>query len=145
MANVRAAFEVAATAAVLVLASTMVGFHVVDRRSSTANSSTANQSRPEARIDDWQRYNQDGYWIGARNAPVVITEFMDLQCPFCARLVPRLDTLLAEHGRQVAVVFHHFPLGNHPYALPGAVAAECSAGRGGSPSFTGRFFSHKSS
>jgi protein-disulfide isomerase len=32
---------------------------------------------------------QDGPWLGRAGAPVVVEEFLDLQCPFCARFATR--------------------------------------------------------
>ena len=46
---------------------------------------------------------------GAKNAPVTITVFDDFQCPYCARLVPTLEQVLAAYPTQVRVVYKHFP------------------------------------
>jgi protein-disulfide isomerase len=66
---------------------------------------------------------------------VVITEFMDFECPFCARLVPRLDTIMAAFPGEIAIVMHHFPLVNHPSALPAAIASECALRQGSFEAF----------
>jgi protein-disulfide isomerase len=55
---------------------------------------------------------------------------MDFQCPFCRGWSARLDSLLAEHSESVRISFHHWPLSNHPHALPAAVAAECAQQQG---------------
>lgn len=81
-------------------------------------------------IDTWQADNALGIRIGAPSAPIVITEFMDFQCPFCRRLAPRVDSLLTEYPDHVAVIFQHYPLTGHSYALPAAIAAECADRQG---------------
>ena len=102
------------------------------RRSRNNAREAAGIRESPARVADWQAHNKSGIWTGPLNAPVVITEFMDLQCPYCAQLVPRMDTIHAEFP-EAAVVFQHFPLANHPAALPGAIAVECGERQGRFP------------
>lgn len=59
---------------------------------------------------------------GAENAPVTITVFDDFQCPYCARLVPTLNQVIADYPEQVRLVFKNFPLGMHKYAKQAAIA-----------------------
>jgi protein-disulfide isomerase len=40
---------------------------------------------PEERAATFQGIPQEGPWLGSADAPVVVEEFADLQCPFCAR------------------------------------------------------------
>jgi protein-disulfide isomerase len=63
--------------------------------------------------------------LGPKNAPVKITIFSDLQCPFCARVHPMLLDVLADRELKgkVAVVWKHFPLSFHKDARPAAYAA----------------------
>lgn len=63
---------------------------------------------------------------GAVDAPVTITVFDDFQCPYCARLVPTLEQVLAAYPKQVRLVFKHFPLSMHKFA-PAAAAASLAA------------------
>ncbi len=65
---------------------------------------------------------------GDPDAPVVIVEFSDFQCPFCQRWyydsLPAIRTLV---GDDVALAFSHFPLTQiHPNAAGAHVAAECA-------------------
>lgn len=79
-------------------------------------------------VANWEGYNMQGlWWVGERNAQVVITEFIDFECRHSAAHAVRLDTLLAEFGSRVAVVFHHFPLTVHGRSFEAAVASECAA------------------
>ena len=72
--------------------------------------------------------------IGNPDAPIIIIEFSDFQCPFCARFhVQTLPSLMEEYIEQgkVKLVFRDFPIQNiHPNALPAAVAAECANDQG---------------
>ena len=65
---------------------------------------------------------------GAQNAPVVLEEFGDFQCPPCAALHPELKKIEAAYGDRVSVVFRHFPLTKlHKNALAAARASEAAA------------------
>ncbi len=68
---------------------------------------------------------------GSSDAPIVIVEFSDFQCPYCSRHTlttqPVLDQEFIEKG-EVMWVFKHFPIQNiHPFAFAASVAAECAA------------------
>ncbi len=74
---------------------------------------------------------QDSPLRGDRNRPVVLAEFSDFQCPFCARAKTTVDAFLAKHGGEVALTFKHFPLSQiHPEALPAAKAARAAQNQG---------------
>jgi len=82
-------------------------------------------------IKDWRDYANSGHRLGSRTAPVVITEFSDFLCPFCARSQGTLRSIRAKYGSQVAIAFHHWPQpGLHPQAVGAAIAAECAADQG---------------
>lgn len=64
---------------------------------------------------------------GPDDAPVTIVEFADFQCPFCGRLEVQLRRLLAEHPRDVRLVFRQLPLPRlHPLAEGAARTAVCA-------------------
>ena len=67
---------------------------------------------------------------GDPDAPVVIVEFSDYQCPFCRRhfleTMPKLIEDYIDTGK-VRYVFKDFPLTNiHPQAVEASFAAECA-------------------
>lgn len=69
---------------------------------------------------------------GDPDAPVVIVEYSDFQCPFCRRwytdVLPELEGRI---GAEVALAFAHFPLSQiHPNAEAAHVAAECAGEQG---------------
>jgi protein-disulfide isomerase len=61
--------------------------------------------------------------LGSPNAPVTITEFTDLQCPFCARFYSAIKDVLGAYPGKVRVVIKNFPLPFHPNARPAAKLA----------------------
>src|SRR5688572_13339028 len=66
----------------------------------------------------------DATW-GAPAAPVTIVAFLDLQCPFCARVMPTLEKLQDDYGPQrLRLVVKHLPLVFHAQARPAADAAQ---------------------
>jgi protein-disulfide isomerase len=60
---------------------------------------------------------------GPSNAPVTICVFNDFQCPYCAKLIPLLDQVLARNTGTVKLVFKNLPLPNHKFARQAAAAA----------------------
>ena len=67
---------------------------------------------------------------GPRDAPVTITVFDDFQCPYCARLLPTLDRVMATYPTKVRLVFKHFPLSNHKFANQAAKASIAARNQG---------------
>jgi protein-disulfide isomerase len=70
--------------------------------------------------------NQPGH--GSANAPVIVVEFSDLQCPMCARVHDFLEKeLLPKYGDKVRVVYKEFPLPTiHEWSLLGSIANQCA-------------------
>ena len=98
------------------------------------NGSGLPESRPRespVTVQDWPRVRSGGHRVGPVTAPVEIVVFSDFECPFCgvfARTTwPRLE---GQFGDTIAMIFRHWPLPGHRYAVPAAIAAEC-AGRQG--------------
>lgn len=64
---------------------------------------------------------------GPSNAPIELIEFADFQCPFCLRAHPTVAQVLNTYGDRVHFVYRHYPLNNHPDAVPAAEASLCAA------------------
>ncbi|WP_448563965.1 DsbA family protein [Trichothermofontia sp.] len=61
---------------------------------------------------------------GATAQTIVLVEFSDFQCPYCARASATIHAFMAKHGDEVTFVYKHFPLTSiHDQALPAAKAA----------------------
>jgi protein-disulfide isomerase len=65
--------------------------------------------------------------VGPEDAPVTLSVFEDFQCPDCADEAKLLTGQLpAEFGKQVRIVFHDYPLVQHKWAMPAAMAGRCA-------------------
>ncbi len=64
---------------------------------------------------------------GPANAPVTIIEFSDFQCPYCLQAQNTVARVLATYGDRIRLVYRHYPLPNHPDAVPAAEASMCAA------------------
>jgi protein-disulfide isomerase len=71
-----------------------------------------------------------GPHLGPETAPIVIVEFADFECSYCARAATTVEHLLARYGAQVKFVFRHFPLSFHERARSAALAAVCADEQG---------------
>ncbi len=61
--------------------------------------------------------------IGSTDRKIVMVEFSDFQCSYCAAAEKNVKQFLAKH-KEVTLVYKHFPLTQiHPEALPAATAA----------------------
>ena len=70
---------------------------------------------------------------GPANAPVLLVEFSDLQCPHCKEANPTIERLLNEDPN-VRFVFQNFPLPSHNWALKAAAYSDC-VGRASNDTF----------
>lgn len=61
--------------------------------------------------------------IGNPKAPVSVVAFLDFQCPYCARVYPTLQQLLAKYPKDVNLIIKHYPLPMHRFAEKAACAA----------------------
>ena len=82
---------------------------------------------------DMKKIVDDDPYLGKDNAPVVIVEFSDYQCPFCSRFytetLSQIKTQYIDTGK-VKFVYRDFPLSFHPEALPAATAVNCAEEQG---------------
>ena len=71
--------------------------------------------------------------LGSVDAQVMIIEFTDLQCPYCARFARDTWPLIRERyvdTGKVRFATRDLPLPFHAFALPAAVAARCAGQQG---------------
>ncbi|AFY73118.1 protein-disulfide isomerase [Synechococcus sp. PCC 7502] len=75
------------------------------------------QAKPQAFI-------QNSPTKGATSQKLILTEFSDFQCPFCAKAHAVVKQFIASRGDRVTLVYKHFPLTNiHPNAEPASLAS----------------------
>ncbi len=64
--------------------------------------------------------------FGAPGAPVTLVLFSDFQCPYCREEAKELrENLTKAFPTQVRVYFKDYPLANHDWARPAAMAGRC--------------------
>lgn len=84
---------------------------------------------------------------GRVDAPLVLLEFSDFQCPFCARhtreTFDQIQRAYVDTGK-LRYVFRHFPIESlHPNAFAAARAAECAGQQGKFWEIHSRLFSNQ--
>ena len=67
---------------------------------------------------------------GPADAPIIITEFTDFQCPYCSRVQETLTKVFETYQGKVALVFKDFPLDFHKDSKGAHQAAYCAAAQG---------------
>jgi len=67
---------------------------------------------------------------GAKDAPVVLLEFADYECPYCQKVNPLLVKLREEFGDKVTIAYKDFPLPMHRNAQKASEAARCAGEQG---------------
>ncbi len=89
-----------------------------------------------SQIADLPRYDvpvsEEDPSLGAEDAPIVLIEFADFECPFCQRHAQQTHArLLAEYGDQIRFIYKDFPLSSlHPNAYSAALAGQCAHEQG---------------
>jgi protein-disulfide isomerase len=72
-------------------------------------------------------FHQGDHYLGDKDAPVILVEYGDFECPHCGHAHPLLQRLLKEKGKQLLFIFRHFPIQeSHPHAYLAALAAEAA-------------------
>lgn len=103
----------------------------------TAAAGTQPQQAPEPTPDlgKMPAVTNSDHVLGSLDAPVVMVEYSDYQCPFCQRFHPTMEQVVKEYGPKVAWVLRQYPLPFHPYAQKAAEVSECVAKLGGNDKF----------
>jgi protein-disulfide isomerase len=81
--------------------------------------------------------------LGSKDAPVMLVEFADYECPYCQKVAPAIKKLEQDFGGKVAVVYKDFPLPMHAHAEKAAEAARCAGKQGQFWAFHDELFSSK--
>lgn len=74
------------------------------------------------------------HYRGSENPEVLLIEYSDFECPYCARIHTTLSQIVQEHDN-FTWVYRHLPLNFHPQAFPAAIASECVAENEGNNAF----------
>lgn len=98
----------------------------------------ANKPATETTTAPVRPVDADDHILGNPNAPIVIVEYSDYDCPFCKNYHETMSKIMDDYGAtgQVAWVYRHFPIEQlHPNAPLIALASECVANLGGNDAF----------
>lgn len=98
------------------------------------------QASQEENLDDIvvRPVDETDHIRGNPNAPILLVEYSDYDCPFCSQFHTTMKRIMDKYGTEgdVAWVYRHFPLVQlHPNAPKIAAASECAAELGGSDAF----------
>lgn len=116
---------------VVICALVVTGLQVRREFYPSPTSSAMAEKREPVAIQGWEMLQKAGHWIGPTNARIVIVEFSDFECPVCRTFsTGALRAVRKRYPDDVAVVYRHWPLNYHRFALPAARAAECAADQG---------------
>lgn len=83
--------------------------------------------------NNFRLMEDDDVFKGNPDAPVIIVEFSDFQCPFCATFYQNTLSQIEENyikTGKVKFIFRDFPLSGHLNAQKAAEAAECADEQG---------------
>lgn len=95
---------------------------------------------------EWRSYLAHDHVQAPTTAPIVLIEFVDIECPACRGFhLGALKSAKAEFGSKLDVRYVHWPLPSHRFARPGAEAAECAGKQGRLPEFLEAIFSRQDS
>jgi len=129
---------------VLVSAALMALGLLVRREFVPARQAQAGPLGPEF-VEDWREILPASRTLGDTSAPIRLIEFVDMQCPYCARFHAVLTRVMAKQQGTLSYSFVHFPLKNHPHALVAARAVECARSQRAFNSFLNVTFAHQDS
>lgn len=114
-------------------------------RGSGSSPTTANNNQPAATEQAFRRFDipTEGFpSIGPKDAPIVIVEFSDYQCPYCQRWHDQVyEPLMAAYPGKIRLVYRNFPLTQiHPQAMSAAEASLCAGEQDAYWQYHGKLF-----
>lgn len=80
---------------------------------------------------------------GSKDAPVMVVEFADYECPYCQKVAPDIKKLEGDYGSKIAITYKDFPLPMHSHAEKAAEAVRCAGKQGKFWEFHDALFSSK--
>jgi protein-disulfide isomerase len=115
---------------VLTVAAAAIAITFVHRQLQTPARPVAVAAQPPQYLPAWRTLIGAGIIVGDTAARVKVIEFGDFECPFCRTSDSIYRDVKKRFGREVALVFIHYPLRMHRFAMPAARAAECANDQG---------------
>lgn len=88
-------------------------------------------SRPFESASNWPSLSNAGEFIGFAQAPIKIVVFSDFECPACRVFALGAGSAVrAAFPARVALVYRHYPLNYHRFAMEFAKGATCASRQG---------------
>ncbi|HEC32946.1 MAG TPA: DsbA family protein [Candidatus Kaiserbacteria bacterium] len=119
----------------------------VNTQTTTTNTTQQGVVQKTGSTDDVRPVDSNDHILGNPDAPVVIVEYSDFECPFCKRFQGTMNQIMKEYGEsgKVAWVYRQFPLDQlHPKnGRKVAATSECVSELAGNKvfwQFANRFF-----
>lgn len=108
---------------------------------------TRNEVPPPTAVfeDQWDKALNVAAFATHPSAKIKLIEFVDFECPVCARAHTSLLELERAYGARLSVSFVHLPLSNHIHAMKGARAVECADQQGRARVAIGKLFVDRAS
>lgn len=134
--------------AIVIAAGLIAGAIYLNGAGSAGGQKAAVNDAAQAAVE-FRAVDQTDHVKGNPNAPILLVEYSDYDCPFCKQFHDTLTQVMQEYGEsgKIAWVYRHLPLEQlHPNAPKIAIAAECVADVAGNDAFwrfTDRVFSEK--
>lgn len=110
--------------------------HIRELRRTKARAAYVDQLRKKAQINILLMpptatvQTASAFAKGDRNAPIVLVEFADYQCPYCQKVNPQIQQLKKEYGDALTVIYKDFPLPMHHSSQKAAEASRCAGEQG---------------
>jgi protein-disulfide isomerase len=83
--------------------------------------------------------------LGRAEAPVLIEEFSDPQCPACGVISPQVEKIVRENPEVARLEYYNYPLPYHENAFISSEAAECAGDQGKFFEYLGILFQNQNS
>jgi len=87
-------------------------------------------SQPQKPIAKEELIPASAFTRGNKDAKTWLVEFSDFQCPACHAFANTIDELAEKYPDTLLIAHRHFPLPQHPFAVPSAIAAEAAGQQG---------------
>lgn len=94
-------------------------------------------------VREWSEILRAAHRTSTIDTPVVIAEFLDIECPFCRKFHESAVAVARRHPGAVSFAFVHYPLPQHRLAVPGARALECAGAQQRFEQMLSELFSHQ--
>ncbi len=121
--------------AIVVAGALIAGAVIYTNRTPAGSAGTPSRAGETVKV---KPIGKDDHVLGNPNAPIVVVEYSDFECPFCKTYHATMHRIIDTYGKsgKVAWVYRQFPIPQlHSKAYLEAEASECAAELGGNDAF----------